>query len=693
MKGWRMLLLLQIAGCLPLMAQEPPRPPINLEEFAERLFPQQEDDLPYEELYETLLVFYTQPLDLNRASREELQSLYLLKPAQIESFMGYRERNGPLLSLYELQAIPGWDLPIIQQVLPFVRVRDLGLQGDSRPLLEQLLTSGTRFAILRWERIVEQQAGFKARADSLPPPFLGSPDKLYFRMRMSKTRSFSLGLTAEKDAGEPLLFDRAQRHYGADFYSYHLLLWNLGTFKKVVLGDFQVQYGQGMVLGAGFYLGKGAETITTVGRPTLGLRPYTSVVESGFFRGAGVTLAYKGAELTLFASRSPRDATLRGGGDSLATAEDRFFSAFQSTGLHRTPTERANQRALHEGNLGAAGRWQLAPGRFSIGFTSLYTYFSLPQQPQHQLYNRYAFRGRQNLTGSLFADGRWQQLSYFSEWAFSRGGGWGSLTGLMAPLSHGLDMSFLLRHYTPDFYSFYGSAFAEGTRLQNETGLYWGLKYRHNKALWFTAYVDRFWFPWLRFRISAPSEGHEYLLRANWQPNKQLFIYGQYRGKKQERDVSGIDKSRVPAETLRHNYLLNLDHSPLERLQLRSRVQWSTFELQGNRSAGYLLLQDVTYGLGNWRLSSRYALFHTDNWDTRQYAFEKDVLWAFSVPAYYGRGVRYYALLQWKPRHNLDLWLRWARTRFRDREVIGSGLDRIEGNTRSQLKMQLKLDF
>ncbi|AHM58308.1 hypothetical protein D770_00150 [Flammeovirgaceae bacterium 311] len=692
MKRWLLYISISIFG-LSVAAQEPPRPAIDIEAFAERIFPLQDEDLPYEELYETLLLFYTQPLDLNRASREELQSLYLISHTQIESLLQHKDRSGPLLSLYELQAVPGVDVVTIQQLLPFVRVQDRGLHADNRPLLERAFTSGTRFALLRWERITEQQAGFIPGADSLASPFAGSPDKMYFRLRMSKARSFSLGLTAEKDAGEQLQLRPRDKRYGADFYSFHAMFWDWGPFKRIVVGDYQVQYGQGLVLGAGFYLGKGSETITTVARPSIGIRPYTSVVESGFFRGAAATIGSKKTELTLFAGRTPRDATLRNSTDSLATAEDRFFSAFQATGLHRTSTEMYNRHTVKETNIGSAGRWRIAPGKLSVGFTGLFTHFSQPQQPLPQLYNRFAFRGTQNWTASIFAEGHWQQLAYFAEWARSQGGGWGGIAGTMLPLSHGLDMSLLYRHYTPDFYSFYGSGFAEGTRLQNESGLYWGFKYRHSKALWMTAYLDRFWFPWLRYRVSAPSEGYEYLLRLNWQPVKPLLFYAQFRNENKERDVSGPDKTRVLAAGSKNNIIMNMDFKPDEHWQIRSRVQWSSFNQNNSITRGFALVQDAAYTFGNWRLSTRYALFQTDDWENRQYVFERDVLWSFSVPAYYGRGIRYYALLQWKAGKNITVWLRWARTRYRDRETIGSGLERIDGTTRSNLKFQLKLDF
>lgn len=683
---------------LAVKAQEPPRPDVDLQLFAEKIFPLQEEDLPYEELYENLLFFYTEPLDLNRASREALQSLYILSYVQVESLVSHIERNGPLLSLYELQAVPGFDLQTIELLLPFVNVRDGGLQADLRPLLSRIFTDGSRFALLRWELLPEQQAGFLAKSDSVPAAFLGSADKLYFRLRISKAQQFSFGLTAEKDAGERLQFRPGQKQWGADFYSFHAMLWNQGLLKRLAIGDFQLQWGQGLVLGAGFYLGKGAETISTVARPSLGIRPYTSVVESGFFRGIAATVGNKRAELSLFAARTPRDAQLRhlagAGPDSLFLSDtDPYFSALQASGLHRTSSEIEGRNSLKEFNLGAAGRWKPFPGRFSIGFSSLYTRFSHLQQPLPRLYNHFAFRGQENWTGSIFAQGQWAQLTFFGEGALSRGGGSGVLFGLMAPLSHKLDVSLLYRYYTPDFYSFYGSGFAEGSRLQNEGGVYWGLKFQPSKPLLFTAYFDYFWFPWLRYRVSAPSNGYEYLLRTTWQPNKQLLIYGQYRHESKQLDLPAAGKVAAPGVVTRHNYLLNLDFKPDKHWQLRSRVQWSNNWQGLENSRGYVVAQDLSWGINNWRISARYALFQTDDWNSRQYMFERDVLWAFSVPAYYGRGTRYYAMLQWQAGERLNLWLRWARTIFKDREMIGSGYEQISGNTRSNLKLQVKFDF
>lgn len=112
---------------------------------------------------------------------------------------------------------------------------------------------------------------------------------MYARFRLNRPHEFSFGLTLEKDAGERLVWSPHTNQYDADFWSFHAMLYNQGKFEKIVVGDFQLQYGQSLVFGSGFSIGKGAETITTIRRNNTGLRPYTSVLETGFFRGAAFT--------------------------------------------------------------------------------------------------------------------------------------------------------------------------------------------------------------------------------------------------------------------------------------------------------------------------------------------------------------------------------------------------------------------
>ena len=60
----------------------------------------------------------------------------------------------------------------------------------------------------------------------------------------------------------------------------------------------------------------------------------------------------------------------------------------------------------------------------------------------------------------------------------------------------------------------------------------------------------------------------------------------------------------------------------------------------------------------------RVGLFRVDDWDDRIYVYERDSPDSFTVPAFYGRGVWSSAVLSWKPRRWLRLYLRAALTEY-----------------------------
>ena len=296
-------LAILIFTCLSnLKAQQVTRPEIDLEEFAERLFQVQNDDVIYEDLYESLLLFYSNPINLNNTSREELASLFILSPSQLSAFFEHIESTGKLLSIYELQSIEGFDNATINSMLPFVTL--IENQNDNLPLIKKIINEENKYFILRHFNVLEDQRGYDPANNNR---YNGGSNRLYGRFKASHTRDFSVGFTFEKDPGEPFGFNKVDQTRGFDFYSYHFQVYNRGKIKTLALGDYQLQFGQGLVFGAGFNPGKGAETVATIKRSSLGVRPYSSVLESGFFRGGAVTLKQNNFELTTFYSRLNQD--------------------------------------------------------------------------------------------------------------------------------------------------------------------------------------------------------------------------------------------------------------------------------------------------------------------------------------------------------------------------------------------------
>ncbi|GAB3501571.1 helix-hairpin-helix domain-containing protein [Emticicia fontis] len=631
----------------------------------------QQENINYEDLYENLYQLYQNPIDLNSATYEELSSLYVLSVSQIKNLLAHRQQYGDLLSIYELQAVSGFDLATIQQLLPFVEVRQ---KFSAKALSNSITNASDHYLVLRSSQTLEKSKGY------IENKYLGSPQQLYARYRLSSPRDFQIGLVAEKDAGE--------KNY-LDFYSFHLQLKNKGNLKNLVLGDYQVQFGQGLILGAGFFLGKGSEAVTTIRRSNMGIRPYGSLLEGGNFRGAAATYQLKKIDLTAFYSYTKRDASI----DETDGEREEYFSSILTSGYHRTETELARKNQLTEQNIGANATFRFSNGY--IGATLLHTQFDAILMRRPRLYNKFEFTGKENtLAGANFSY-TWQNFNFFGEAARSGSGGLGLTGGWVAALNKQIEWAMHLRHYDKNFHSFYGNALAEGSRNINEQGIYWGLKYSPKKNLNFSGFYDRFSFPWLKYLVDAPSRGYDYLLRASYQINKKALLYAQYHAEHKGKNLPyNTTPADVVVSTIRENMLANFDYTISRNFKWQSRVQVNTFQYEGRaKSTGYALMQDVEGSIKRLYLKGRVAYFSTDDYDSRVYAFENTVLYAVSFPAYYGKGTRIYLIGRYVLNQHLDLWLRYARTQLKNKDTMGSGNDLIEGNHKSDMSLQVRYRF
>jgi DNA uptake protein ComE-like DNA-binding protein len=693
----RTVYLLTVAGFFISFAAQsqtntPTRRDADISKYLQDLFPVQTEGIDYQAVYDALTQLYASPLDLNTASREELEATYLLTERQLSNLTSYRSEFGDLLSIYELQAVPGFDLPTIRRLLPFVTVT--GTPG----LFGTLPTPTDNYLIVRYERVAEIQKGFSEatpdKKGTLPTRYLGDAGQWYARYRYSRPRAFSIGLTMEKDPGEQLNWNPSANHYGADYISFHAQVQNRGRWRNILLGDYQLQIGQGLVLSAGFVLGKSAETVQTVRRPSLGAWPYTSLTEYGYFRGATATYAFtKTLDITLMASRNRRDANIVP--DSLGNGT--IFSSLQTSGLHRTKSEIDDQGSLLETNLGAHVLYH-SQNQLQLGFTVLQTTFNNYFQKRNLAYNQYDFTGKQNLVAGLHGSYIWHNWNLFGEVARSSGsvtnsGGIGAVVGALASLTKKIDVALLMRHYDRNFHSFYGNAFSEGTRNSNESGAYLGLKYTVYRKVTVGGFIDFYRFPWLKYLVDKPSGGFDYLLQGRYTPNRQTAFYAVYHEEHKEKNLT-VGKVKDVVGTTRRSYALNAEYRLIPGLSLRSRVQWGSFTYSGqSASQGFALVQDATFDYRRLSLSGRIALFGTDDYDSRQYVYERDVLYAFSFPAYFNNGVRHYLLAQYSLSRQLDIWVRWARTDLTNQTTVGSSLDLIDAPHKSEVKVQARWRF
>lgn len=665
---------------------------LDLEDFIESNFSVQDENTNYEDIYEALFQLYQSPINLNNASRQDLQSLLLLSNIQINEFLNHRAKNGDLLSIYELQAVPEFGLKSIYEILPFVTVRETGLQADNRPLLQRILNEENNYLIIRSDRTLEEKRGY-VYTDERERQYLGDPYRVYTRFRVKHTNDFSIGFTTEKDAGEQFKWDPTQDQYGMDYWSFHFQLENQGRLKNIVFGDYQLQFGQSLLFGAGFAIGKGSQTVATARRSNLGILPYTSVLETNFFRGVATTIELNDyLDLTTFYSYNPINGNVKL--DSARSAEE-FFTSIRLAGFHRTESELAGKNAIEAQNFGGNLLFDTKRENLNIGLNYIHTIYDRPFFRQPNKYNHFEFSGTQNQNYGLFANYYWRNFHLFGESAISSSGGIGAIGGFITSITPNLQTSFVVRNYDRNFHTFYGTAFGESTRNINENGVYWGMKFQPFKKLTFSGYYDRFNFPWLRFRADGPSKGNEFLGRVSYRFSREIKLYAQARVENKERNVEleGNPYLYGLANAEKRNYIINLDVRPKGIASLKTRAQFSEFLLQGEYSNGMALIQDINFDFGRFRLSTRYSIFDTDNFENRQYVYEKDVLYAFSIPAYQYTGSRSYALLQYKFSKKLQIWARYAQFQYIDRLTVGTGNEEIEGNKRSEVKVQMMVRF
>jgi hypothetical protein len=166
----------------------------------------------------------------------------MLNDLQIRNFISYRKLLGPLLSVHELQAVPGWDLETIRVLIPFIRI---GRDESVYSALKERWTGGDASILLRAGQVLEKSKGFEKPSGPDASYYEGSAQNFFIRYNYNYKQLLSYGFTGEKDAGEPFFRD-AQR-YGFDFYSFHFFLRQAGVIKSFAIGDFTVNMGQGLI--------------------------------------------------------------------------------------------------------------------------------------------------------------------------------------------------------------------------------------------------------------------------------------------------------------------------------------------------------------------------------------------------------------------------------------------------------------
>lgn len=627
-------------------------------------------------LTEELTRLVNHPININLATKEDLEQIIFLNDLQIENLLYQRYLNGPFYSIYELQAVEGFNQRLIGWLEPLV------VFGPAEARAVKFRRRGDWF--LRSRFTLETPVGYKATEES-PARFQGNKAHLYSRFQMELTPTLEAGVVAEKDAGEPMFHKDVPL---LDFQSGYLL-WKPEKFvRQIVVGQYQITGGQGLVLQSGMEPRKSSVT-TSIDNRRGSLRPALSVNEYSGLSGLAMSLGTKAFSLTPFFSSARRDG-------SLAVDENGNvgITSLGADGYHRTTSELAARKNTREEVLGVLAKYVWK--RFAFEAGHLQYRLQHPLYPEVRPHNLSYFRGRETHNTWLATEGSVGNVFLFSELAFNRSAEPAVTAGLLFSPSDPVTMVAAWRRIPLDFTAPLGAPFAETSRGSGESGFYTGVQMDLPARLTLSAYLDYFRLQWLQYQTKSPSNGYDFLLNLHHQPDRQWENSFRFRFKEKMVNLASEGPDFPVGPRRQYQFRLQTRFSMADTWSFTTRCDYHRVTLPGeNIPSGFYLGQEVKYSHpGNrWYVVTRYGVVDAEDYETRIYVYEPDVLYSFSTPAYAGQAQRWIIMGKWTVIKNLDVWLRYSWWHYTDREAISSGNTMVESNVLRELRFQLRKRF
>ncbi len=654
-----------------------------IEQLIEAYSENAETEIDFTILVEDLNHYFEEPLNINTATREELYRLLILNDEQINELLNYRKRYGMLLSFFELLQVAGWDERTLLLIRPFITVQKQTQRQKFR--FKSMVMYGKNDFLVRYAQNLEPSKGYESSNG-----YLGSPFLIQFRYRFTYKNKISWGVTAQKDRGEQ--FFKETQMQGFDYISAHFFARDVWKFKSIALGDYQLQFGQGLTLWTGFGARK-SSFVNNVRRQPQGIKSYTGTSNFLLKRGVAFELnVLKNLSVASYFSYKKMDARIVEI-DSL-TEEPISVSSLIEIGYHRTASEMATKNTISE--LMTGGNITYRKTNWKVGTTVNYTRYSADIQPAWQPYNAFYFRGNEQLTAGVDYTVFLKSVYLFGEASLSQNLGYAVLQGMQINMLKNLSVTMVYRDYGKNYWNNNNNVFSDRGSSQNERGFYIAFESSPWQKFSFMGFLDVIQYPWMRFGVNAPSWSYDVFGQATFIPAPNLEVLVRVRHRMRQENSEYVQTIKTLVDVAQTNARLHYTFSINAQFKIRGRFEAIVLQRpERNVRWGYLAYQDVIYRLKKFPLafSARFALFDTPDYDTRLFAYENDMLYTFSVPGYYYRGIRTYLMIQIEPVKNLTCWIRFGQFYYMNRTTIGSALEEVDGNTKTEIKVQLRYRF
>lgn len=678
MRSLTLLSLLLMATLTDLQGQSAEQIQQLAAEIFENSTASSEREPDFSSLTDNLIQLYQNPININKAGREDLERIFFLSDSQIEALLFQRYQLKTFYSIYEMQSIEGFSRQTLEWLEPMIT---FGISEQLAPA--QFRAKGDLF--IRAQTLLETQAGYRQREDGTTP-YQGHKMKLYTRLEIQPARDLKMGLIGEKDQGEPMFNHQISTldHLAA------YLAWQPDKFlKQIIVGQYRMSGGQGLALQTGMAPIKSSAT-TSIRNRQASFRPSLSASEQGGLNGLLMAFETNDFAITPFLSVKNVDGRL----DTLENGST-FITSLKTDGYHRTLTELGQRKNVREAVYGLQAKYHL--NRFILETGYLYYHLNYPVRPPSEAYQRNYFSGKSSQNYWVAAEGSLYNIHLFSELAFNQTWEPALWTGILMPVKGIFDWSVGYRRIPMTYKAPLGAPLTEASVPAGESGLYTGLHMDLPASFTLSAYLDYYRHNWLRYQTNAPANGYDFLVLLSHDAIKNWENTLRYRYRNKPINLT-TDSQAAPVGSRNQNqwrFQSRYRAAANWTFTLRADIQTVDRPDKQDLPKGFYMGQDIRYVSNNkkWNLTTRYAIFNAEEFDTRVYAYEPDVLYSFSTPAYYGRGSRWLIMGKWTILPKLDLWARYAQWQYSNRENIGTGFTLIEGNRSREIKFQIRKRF
>lgn len=650
------------------------------EEYFHEIYALEEiDETAIENDYNYLCELESSPLNINTLNYDDLYLIPGLNKDQVDDIIKYRDKYGELKTIEELALIESIDRPLRLFLCNFI-IAAPKIKGKwySRPILDSIMRKGhgeiqTYANIPLYEREGDKNG------------YLGYKYKYSVKMSGKFSDNIRYGLCAAQDAGEPLFANKNKA--GTDYYSFYLNIRNLGRIKTLVLGQYKIRLGMGLVQNNGFGYGK-RMMLSSINSYDAVITSHATRSDGGHFTGIANTLdlGKRGSSnkwtLTSFWSYRCIDATLN---------KDGSVSTILTSGYHRTPTEMEKKDNSSSLNIGTHINYKR--NGFYLGATTVYNWFNRPLNPNPSnnpnSYRRYYANGYNFWNASINYGYISNRITVSGETATGSCNSIATINSIEAKPSSSISLYAVQRFYSYKYYAINSKSFNDGGYTQNESGIYAGIKWTITKRLTADAYSDISYFPWVKYYTNASSYSLDNNLSLKYELNDWIF-QAKYSFKIKQRNNE--DKTKI---TNRYSNKLRISaQKTSEKITTTTFADICTLKFNNKTSSGFAVSQSIS--MQAFSKTTLYALisyFNAENSNSTIYLNEKNLPGGFASSSFWGEGMRVAGILKTKLTRNVLVNFKFGLTKYFNQNSISSGLREIKSSTQNDLELCINYKF